>query len=116
MLNSQMVRMLNLEQISLQNAYLLNVTLKVTNTGLWIMLLTIGRITTWLAKINIVNGRSYKQKTTKGWQLCIEWKDKSTSWERLSDMKESYPVEVAEYAEAVGISDEHVFSWGQLMS
>ena len=26
-------------------------------------------------------------------------------------MKESYPVEVAEYAEAVGISDEHVFSW-----
>ena len=26
-------------------------------------------------------------------------------------MKESYPVEVAEYAEAVGISDEPAFSW-----
>ena len=57
------------------------------------------------------NGKSYKQKTTRGWQLCIEWKDKSTSWERLSDMKESYPVEVAEYAEAVGISNEPAFSW-----
>ena len=43
-----------------------------------------------------VNGISYKQKTTRGWQLCIKCKDKSTSWERLSDMKESYPVEVAE--------------------
>ena len=58
-----------------------------------------------------VNGRSYKEKTTRGWQLCIEWKDKSSSWGRLSDMKESYPVELAEYAEAVGISDEHAFSW-----
>ena len=58
-----------------------------------------------------VNVNSYKQKTTRGCQLCIEWKDKLTSWERLSDMKESYPVEVAEYAEAVGISDEPAFSW-----
>ena len=31
--------------------------------------------------------------------------------ERLSDMQESYPVEVAEYAEAMGISDEPAFSW-----
>ena len=41
----------------------------------------------------------------------LHWKDKSTPWERLSEMKESYPVEVAEYAEAVGISDEPAFSW-----
>ena len=40
----------------------------------------------------------------------MEWKDKSTSWERLSDLRESYPVEAAEYAEAVGISDEPAFS------
>ena len=33
------------------------------------------------------------------------------SWERLSNMKELYPIEVAEYAEAVGISDEPAFSW-----
>ena len=38
-------------KISLQNACKLNVTLKVTNTGLWIILLTIGRMTTQLAKM-----------------------------------------------------------------
>ena len=58
-----------------------------------------------------LKGKTCKQKTTRGWQLCIEWKDKSTSWERLSDMKMSYPVEVEEYAEAMGISDEPAFSW-----
>ena len=58
-----------------------------------------------------LHGKTYKERTTRGWQLCIEWKDKSTSWERLSDMKESYPVEVAEYAEAMGRSDEPAFSW-----
>jgi hypothetical protein len=27
------------------------------------------------------------RKTTKGWNLCVEWKDDTTSWERLSDIK-----------------------------
>jgi hypothetical protein len=39
-------------------------------------------------------------KTTKGWNFCIECKDGITSWERLSYLKESNPVEVAEYAVA----------------
>ena len=55
--------------------------------------------------------KATNRRPQKGWQLCIEWKDRSTSWETLSDMKESYPVEVAEYAEAVGISDEPAYSW-----
>jgi hypothetical protein len=40
------------------------------------------------------------RKTTKGWHLCVEWKDGTTSWERLADLKESNPVEIAEYAVA----------------
>ena len=36
-----------------------------------------------------------RQVITKGWQLCVEWKDVSTTRERLSDLKESYPIEVA---------------------
>ena len=40
------------------------------------------------------------RKTTKGWFLCVEWKDGTTSWEKLADLKESNPVEVAEYATA----------------
>jgi hypothetical protein len=34
----------------------------------------------------------HMKKTNKGWKLCIEWKDGSTSWERLADLKESNPV------------------------
>jgi hypothetical protein len=26
------------------------------------------------------------RKTTKGWHLCVEWKDGTTSWERLADL------------------------------
>lgn len=53
----------------------------------------------------------HKRKTTKGWQLQVEWKDGTTSWERLADLKESNPVEVAEFAVGVGIHDEPAFAW-----
>ncbi len=51
------------------------------------------------------------RKTTKGWHLCVEWKDGTTTWEQLADLKESYPVQVAEYATARGIGDEPAFVW-----
>jgi hypothetical protein len=36
----------------------------------------------------IKHGRNKKvRKTTKGWHLCVEWKDGTTSWERLEDLK-----------------------------
>jgi len=38
------------------------------------------------------NGNKHMQHTMKGWDLCIVWKDKSTSWEPLHNMKELYPV------------------------
>ena len=58
-----------------------------------------------------LNGRKHRKKSTKGWQLCIQWKDVSTSWERLADIKEPNPVEVAKYAKAGGIDDEPAFAW-----
>ena len=57
------------------------------------------------------NGRHHLRKTTKGWELLIKWKDKSESWIRLADMKESHPVEVAEYARARDIDKEPAFKW-----
>lgn len=57
------------------------------------------------------NGRKYHRKTTAGWKLCIEWKNGSTSWERLADLKQSYPIEVAEYAISQGIEHEPAFGW-----
>jgi hypothetical protein len=57
--------------------------------------------------------RSNKQirKTAKGWHLCIKWKDGKTSWERLADLKESNPVEVAEYAATKNLHGEPAFAW-----
>ena len=57
------------------------------------------------------NGKRYAKWTTKGWFLCVRWKDASTSWERLADLKESYPLVVAEYAEANGLLREPAFAW-----
>ena len=48
----------------------------------------------------VVNGRPYLQRSTVGWQICCQWKDGSTSWEKLSDLKESHPVQMAEYVQA----------------
>ena len=57
------------------------------------------------------NGRHHLWKTTKGWELLIKWKDKSESWIKLADMKESHPGEVAEYARVRGIDKEPAFKW-----
>ena len=57
------------------------------------------------------NGRRHLRETTKGWELLIKWKDKSESWIKLADMKDSHPVEVAEYARARGIDKEPAFEW-----
>ncbi|KAI2493068.1 hypothetical protein MHU86_21482 [Fragilaria crotonensis] len=52
------------------------------------------------------NCQHMRGKTTrKGWKLsCVEWKDGGTTsfLERLADIKESNPVEVAEYAMPMG--------------
>jgi len=57
------------------------------------------------------NGNIHKRRTTKGWHLCVQWKDGSTSWEALKDLKESFPVQVAEFAVSKGLIDEPAFAW-----
>jgi hypothetical protein len=59
----------------------------------------------------MLRGRRIPKRTTKGWQLCVQWKDGSTSWEDLKDLKESSPVRVAEYAVANKIVEEPAFKW-----
>jgi hypothetical protein len=50
-------------------------------------------------------------RTTKGWNLCVEWKDGTTSWERCADLKKGYPVEVAEYDATKNLHDDPDFAW-----
>ena len=49
--------------------------------------------------------------TTKGWELLIRWRDKSTTWVPLSHAKESNPVEVAEFSYAHNLNNEPAFRW-----
>lgn len=58
-----------------------------------------------------VNGRRHPKRTTKGWKLGVLWKDGSTSWVPLKDLKESHPIQVAEYAVAKEIAHEPAFAW-----
>jgi hypothetical protein len=59
----------------------------------------------------VTNGNRHRKLTTKGWKLCVKWKDGSTSWEALKDLKESNPVEVAEYAVSAKLVSEPAFAW-----
>ena len=63
------------------------------------------------AFITTKHGGKHRVKTTKGWEMLVQWKDGSTSWETLKDLKESYPVQVAEYSVQHGISTEPAFAW-----
>jgi len=57
------------------------------------------------------NGNIHKRRTTKGWKLCVKWKDGSTSWEPLKDLKQAYPVQVAEFAISHDLQDLPAFRW-----
>jgi len=56
-------------------------------------------------------GKKSLRQTTKGWQLNVKWKDGSSSWERLADLKESHPVQVAEYAVVNKLTEIPAFKW-----
>lgn len=57
------------------------------------------------------NGSMRRVFTTRGWELYVRWKDGSMSWVALKDLKESYPVELAQYARNHSILDEPAFAW-----
>ena len=57
------------------------------------------------------HGKRHPKTTTRGWELQVEWKDGSTSWVPLKNLKESNPVELAEYAVLNNIAEEPAFAW-----
>ena len=52
------------------------------------------------------NVRTHYCRSTASWHLCCQWKDGSTSWCKLSDLKESHPIETAEYYVSQGLYGE----------
>ena len=62
-------------------------------------------------KVKTRGGQLRPKITTRGWFLKVEWKDGTASWLPLSEVKNSSPVEAAEYAVASKIDDEPAFAW-----
>ena len=56
-------------------------------------------------------GTNRRVNTTKGWEICMQWKDGSTTWNALKDVKDSYPVQMAEFAVENRLSEEPAFAW-----
>ena len=63
------------------------------------------------AWIHTKSGTKRRKPTTVGWELLNQFKDGTTRWIRLADMKESCPIETAEYAVNNGIVEEPAFAW-----
>ena len=58
------------------------------------------------------SGNKVPKKTTRGWELLVEWKDGSMDWVPLVELKASFPVELAEYALANGLKKNLHLSGG----
>ena len=57
------------------------------------------------------NGNRVPKPTTRGSSLLVSWKDGTSDWIKLKDLKDSYPIQIAEYAIANQISNEPAFNW-----
>jgi hypothetical protein len=58
-----------------------------------------------------IRGKKHPTHTTRGWEMCILWKNGDTSWEKLKDVKEANPIKAAEYAVAKCIHESPAFNW-----
>ena len=58
-----------------------------------------------------MNGVNLRNMNTEGWKICIKWGYGSTNWVALKYIKQSYTVELADYAKWVKIGDKPEFTW-----
>ncbi len=59
------------------------------------------------AQTQVATGRY----TTRGWRFLVNWKDGSTSYVPLREMKNTYPIETTDYAMANRLEKEPAFVW-----
>ena len=57
------------------------------------------------------NGNKICRQTIKGWEFKVLWKDGIESWVPLRELKESHPVQVAEYAVTAEMAEKPAFAW-----
>lgn len=56
-------------------------------------------------------GNKSLRRTTKGHYFLVAWKDGTESWIPLKELKETNPVDIAEFTKLKGIDDEPAFQW-----
>jgi hypothetical protein len=57
------------------------------------------------------NGGKRRKMTTQGWEILLQWKDGSTTWEHMKDVHSEYPVQLADYAQQRDIAKQPAFAW-----
>ena len=61
--------------------------------------------------ITTKRGKQVPKNTTKGWKMLCQWKDGLSGWIDLKYVKDSNPIELAEYTVANRIQEEPAFKW-----
>ena len=66
-----------------------------------------------VTKDNVFIGKqsNIPKKTTKGWEVLIEWKYEKTTLVNIKSVKEACQIDMDEYAVANLIYEEPVFAW-----
>ena len=94
---------------------MLSVTLMVTHMSFLILSTLSLKHTTALCyadhTVRKADERTFLHRSTAGWQVCVLWKYGSTSWGKLSDLKELHSLETAEYAVSQSLEREPAFHW-----
>ena len=61
--------------------------------------------------ITTKSGKRKPRITMRRWEFLVTWKDGTESWVKLKELKESFPVKLAEYAEARELLEQPAFAW-----
>jgi len=56
-------------------------------------------------------GVDTRRKLPRGWDICVEWHDGTTSWVPLKDVKQSNPLEMADYAVSNDLAEQPASNW-----
>jgi hypothetical protein len=48
--------------------------------------------------VTVIDGKKIAKRRPRRWEKCCKWKGDSNRLQKLSDLKESHPFQVAEFA------------------
>jgi hypothetical protein len=63
------------------------------------------------ASVKNSSGVARNVETMKGWECLIQWHDGSAAWNKTKDVKDSYPVQLAEHAVENALEREPLSRW-----